>query len=213
MENTNILAPILIATTLALLFGIVLTFLNLFVKKTPKKENTTMPETDKMTTAVILCSGVSNVAPEESEYQGYQSCMAAKRVFGGPKACKYGCIGLGDCVQACPQNAISICNGLAKIDKEKCNGCGICLEICPQDIIRIYPRSQRVVAACNSKDSPEIRSDFCKVACTACGKCVETCPFKAIQIKVGIAKIDPNKCVSCGKCAEVCPQNLIHINK
>lgn len=51
----------------------------------------------------------------------------------------------------------------------------------------------------------------CNSGCLGYGTCVETCPFDAIQIKNGIAVVDPEKCKACGKCIEVCPKGLISL--
>ena len=45
------------------------------------------------------------------------------------------CIGCGECVQSCPNDAISLFWGQAKIDHDKCDSCLICREVCPQGAI------------------------------------------------------------------------------
>jgi ferredoxin len=45
------------------------------------------------------------------------------------------CIGCGMCEQVCPNNAISVQNGIAVIDYDKCTSCGQCMDICPVDAI------------------------------------------------------------------------------
>jgi NAD-dependent dihydropyrimidine dehydrogenase PreA subunit len=47
------------------------------------------------------------------------------------------CIGCKKCLSVCPQNAITIVDGKAVIDKQKCIGCGRCLRVCPASAI--YP--------------------------------------------------------------------------
>ena len=51
--------------------------------------------------AVVQCNGNTQAAKTLSEYQGPVSCKAAASLFGGMSACKYGCLGLGDCTRAC----------------------------------------------------------------------------------------------------------------
>lgn len=48
------------------------------------------------------------------------------------------CIGCGICARNCPQGAISLQVGKAKIDPVRCNGCGVCVNGCPQYAIREY---------------------------------------------------------------------------
>ena len=55
---------------------------------------------------VMTCHGTSAYARDEAEYAGIPTCAAAALVFGGPRACKNGCLGLGDCVRACPFDAL-----------------------------------------------------------------------------------------------------------
>ena len=205
--NFNLTAPLILAIGLGILSGIILAVLGLFVKKKPATEE--QKDDALIRRAVVLCSGISNISPGESEYQGYASCKSAKLFFGGPKNCKYGCIGQGDCAKACPQKAIEICNGLAMIDRDKCNGCGICKDACPQKLIKLLPKSQITVAACNSKDTDQERFEVCSASCINCGACKKICHFDAISLKNGIARIDPNKCVNCGECIRVCPRKCI----
>jgi Fe-S-cluster-containing hydrogenase component 2 len=45
------------------------------------------------------------------------------------------CTGCGFCAANCPQQAISLVTGQAKIDRSRCNGCRLCIELCPQGAI------------------------------------------------------------------------------
>ena len=47
------------------------------------------------------------------------------------------CTGCGLCSQFCPDQAISIVEGKAKVDLDFCKGCGICSQVCPQKAIRM----------------------------------------------------------------------------
>lgn len=47
------------------------------------------------------------------------------------------CRGAGACAKACPENAITVGGGLARIDPEKCDLDGICIAACPHEAIRL----------------------------------------------------------------------------
>ena len=46
------------------------------------------------------------------------------------------CTGCGNCIDACPQRAISLHNDLVVINQEQCIQCGTCAEACPVGAIR-----------------------------------------------------------------------------
>lgn len=54
-----------------------------------------------------------------------------------PKVVKKKCMGCGDCVQHCSQEALSLFEEKAVIDAEKCIGCGECILICPNSAIQV----------------------------------------------------------------------------
>jgi heterodisulfide reductase subunit A len=45
------------------------------------------------------------------------------------------CDGCEVCVPVCPVNAISMCEGKAKVDPFQCVGCGACIPVCPREAI------------------------------------------------------------------------------
>ena len=63
--------------------------------------------------AVVQCAGHCDNVTTKLEYQGIDTCQAVSMMFAGDSACAYGCLGHGDCAAACPENAITVCNGLA----------------------------------------------------------------------------------------------------
>ena len=172
----------------------------------------------KRKVALVRCSGYRRVDANGKEqgvkmkgfYEGFQDCTAASIVGGrGPVACKYGCLGFGDCTRVCKFDAIHIVDGIAKVDEEKCVGCMSCSAVCPRSLIIPVEPARNVVIACASmaRSSATIRG--CTVGCLGCGKCEEVCPKGAIKVEKNLAVIDYTKCDSCGKCAEICPKKLI----
>ena len=162
--------------------------------------------------AVVFCIGDREKAAERFIYHGIEDCAEAEKYCGGAKACPYGCLGLGNCVRACPFEAISMgAHGLPLVDLDKCNGCGLCREACPRKIIQILPKSEAGhLVLCNSHDRGKSVSRACTVGCTACRICVKACPREAIAIENNLAVIDLEKCDDCGECAKACPQGTIH---
>ena len=54
-----------------------------------------------------------------------------------PKVKRKKCVGCGDCIHHCAQNAISLMEKKATINPQKCVGCGECILICPNGLIDI----------------------------------------------------------------------------
>lgn len=160
--------------------------------------------------AVVRCSGDCNArSADKFEFDGVQSCKAAKRFYNGQSACAYGCLGYGDCVRVCTQNAVTIVNGVAKIDRSKCSGCGLCAKACPNELIVVHDITNHVDVLCSSQDIGKNTRAACKNGCIGCKKCEKVCEFDAITVENNNAHIDYSKCTSCGKCAEGCPTHAI----
>ena len=69
-------------------------------------------------------------------YKGEKNCQLFYETYGSEYKDTKICIGFGDCVKVCPQEAISIQDNCAKIS-EMCNGCGKCLDYCPVSVISL----------------------------------------------------------------------------
>ena len=54
-----------------------------------------------------------------------------------PKVNAKNCVGCGDCIEHCAQNAISLAEDKALIDPKTCIGCGECILICPNAAINV----------------------------------------------------------------------------
>ena len=159
--------------------------------------------------AFVRCSGGDN-AVKKFNYAGIHDCAAANKVAHGNNKCEYSCLGMGTCVSVCPKDAISIIDGVSKIDREKCVGCGKCVEICPRNVITMLPYdSMTINVPCASHDAGKDCVKACSVGCIACGMCEKNCEHGAIKVIDNLATIDYEKCVACGKCAEVCPRKII----
>ena len=60
----------------------------------------------KRKTAMVMCGGSFDHTSDKWNMTGIQSCAAATLTGGGNTKCSYGCMGFGDCVNACDHNAI-----------------------------------------------------------------------------------------------------------
>lgn len=165
--------------------------------------------------AVVRCNGNCTNRPRTSEYDGARSCAIEHSLYAGDTACAFGCLGCGDCVTACPFDAIHMNPEtlLPEVSDDKCVACGACVKACPRNIIELRnkgPKDRRVFVSCVNKDKGGVARKACKVACIGCGKCVKECPFEAITLENNLAYIDYSKCRLCRKCVSVCPTGAIH---
>jgi Na+-translocating ferredoxin:NAD+ oxidoreductase RNF subunit RnfB len=162
-------------------------------------------------TAVLHCYGGRKVQ-DRFIYAGIKDCVAANLVLGGQKACGWGCLGFGDCVEVCPFDAISMSEeGLAVVDAGRCKACNKCVEACPKKLFSLIPVTGNVYVACSSQDCGRDTKAVCSVGCIACRLCEKSCRFDAIHVLDNVAVIDYNKCTSCGECVKVCPAKTIKV--
>ncbi|MFP4147583.1 MAG: RnfABCDGE type electron transport complex subunit B [Halorhodospira sp.] len=144
--------------------------------------------------ARLACAGGTHVAANRARYEGLKSCRAAALVAGGGKGCVWGCLGLGDCIEACSFGAIELNRyGLPIVDAERCTGCGDCVDICPKNLFSLHPESRRLWVACSNQDPQDEAEAQCEVACTGCGRCVADAPEGLIRIENHLAVIDYSK--------------------
>lgn len=52
------------------------------------------------------------------------------------------CSGCGKCLPACPAGALSLSEGLVRVDREKCDGCGQCVDACWPGALEIWGRER-----------------------------------------------------------------------
>ncbi|OON95930.1 MAG: hypothetical protein ATN36_06960 [Epulopiscium sp. Nele67-Bin005] len=161
-------------------------------------------------TAVVKCNGNNHNSKLRYNYSGHMGCADLNLLELGNKVCKYGCLGLGSCVEVCPQNAIKIIDGLAVINNKKCTACKKCIIVCPKSLIKIEPANPVYQVRCNSKERGTKVKSLCNVGCNGCEICVKWCKFDAIKIIDNLAYIDTKSCTSCGSCASKCPTKAIN---
>ncbi|MFH1380984.1 MAG: RnfABCDGE type electron transport complex subunit B [Candidatus Omnitrophota bacterium] len=123
--------------------------------------------------AVVHCGADSTIRKKKAIYAGIATCKAAANTMGGEILCQYGCLGYGDCREACPFGAIEIVNGLPKIYKEKCTACGKCVSACPRKIISVeeITKDEFIYVSCSSLAKGAQTRKACPVGCIACGLC------------------------------------------
>ena len=157
------------------------------------------------TMAVVRCSRIEGRVSHKHRYIGFASCTAANLGYGGPSACNYACIGLGECAEACPFDAIDMVENFPVVDSDKCVSCGVCVKTCPKDIIEIQTMKARIWVPCSTRDLGKAVMGVCEVGCIGCKMCVKACPAKAVAYEDNLVKVDHKACIDYGpSCEEIC---------
>jgi len=161
--------------------------------------------------ARLLCAGGTNVAIQQADYLGLETCKAAAAVAGGGKGCAWGCLSLADCEVACDFDAIYMnAYGLPVVIPDKCTACGDCVEACPKDLFTLMPIEHQLIVQCKSALEGDEIEAVCKVACTACGRCAADAAPGLIEMKGGLAVVDYDKYeLASPKAIERCPTDAI----
>ncbi len=159
--------------------------------------------------AFVRCKGSCEVTGTQGNYLGIPDCRTAALNGIRFTDCDYGCLGFGSCAKVCPQDAITVRDGVAVVDPKKCVGCGLCAKTCPRGLIELVPASKHVIVQCSNKDKgPQVRK-VCSAGCIGCMLCTKQCPSDAIHVEGNLAHVDYEKCVQCGACADRCPAKVI----
>ncbi len=161
--------------------------------------------------ARLHCAGGKDVTRQDALYAGYESCRGAALVAGGPKSCRWGCIGLGDCEIACTFGAISMMpNGLPFVNAAKCTACNDCVEICPKELFTLMPLNQQLLVQCKSELEGDDVLEACKVGCTGCSRCAADAPEGLITMKNNLPVINTDMLDQETELATLrCPTNSI----
>lgn len=162
--------------------------------------------------AFVACKGTDDFIDPHLEFQGVPSCRVFNTLFFTSLSCPFGCLGFGDCAEACAFDAIRVENGVARIDATACTGCGACAELCPRHIIKLVSQGEApttAVVTCRNTMGGKRTREVCGAGCIGCMKCVKACAFEAVAVENGCARVDPAKCTGCNACAEACPTGAI----
>ncbi len=165
--------------------------------------------------AVVRCNGTCENRPRVLTYDGVKSCRVANTTCMGETQCAFGCLGCGDCVEACQFDAIKMnpATGLPEVDAAKCTACGACAKACPRNIIEVRAVSGEskdgFVVECMNKDKGALAMKACGVSCIACKKCEGVCGSDAVHVVGNVAYINPEACTLCGQCFDACPRGTI----
>ena len=159
--------------------------------------------------AFIKCKGSCEFTSNQGNYVGIADCASAVRAGLALTDCDYGCVGLGSCVKVCPENAITVRDGVAVVNRSRCVGCGLCAKACPKGLIELVPENKQVAVQCSNRDKgPQVKK-VCSAGCIGCSLCVRQCEHDAISVEGNLAHVKYENCVQCGKCAEKCPAKVI----
>ncbi|SHN56879.1 RnfABCDGE type electron transport complex subunit B [Desulfovibrio litoralis] len=151
------------------------------------------------------CAREEGNVQQRFDYIGASTCASAALIEGGPYRCGWSCLGLGDCVRACPFDAITIKNNMAEINDALCLSCGVCVKTCPRSILQIIPQQARVMSYCATREKLKLVSEVCEVGCINCLSCLKACPGGAIKYENLRIEIDHAKCLAYGEsCNEAC---------
>ena len=121
--------------------------------------------------ARVRCNGGKR-SLDKYEYRGLKKCAGANLLAGGSKACRFGCLGFGDCVDVCPFDAIRLNeNNIPVVNGSKCTACGKCVEACPKKIIVLENADEKIYVKCLSQDKGAVVKSICPVGCIGCKIC------------------------------------------
>ena len=141
---------------------------------------------------IIHCNAYTEDKTYLAKYLGIPTCISAS-ALPDVQACKFGCLGFGDCVSACKFDALHVIDGLATVNYKNCTGCTACATACPRNLIEMVPftHEKMLTVACRSKENGKTTRATCKVGCIACKLCQKQSDI--FTIEENLAHLDYSK--------------------
>lgn len=141
---------------------------------------------------VVHCRAHTKDKTYLADYYGIETCISAN-ALPSAQACKFGCLGNGDCVAVCKFNALHIIDGLATVNYENCTGCGACAKACPRNLIEMIPftNENMLAVACSNIEAGKDVRKMCQVGCIACGICTKQ--SEVFSVNNNLARVDYEK--------------------
>lgn len=127
------------------------------------------------------------------------SCHNPEKGIALKEKCDRACIGCEACVKSCNFGALTMENGVPKVDYDKCVGCMACADACPTGTMQADYDSRK-----------EAYIDPTK--CVGCMLCTKQCKFDAIEGELKQPHKVLGACTGCGQCAAKCPRGAIIIH-
>jgi electron transport complex protein RnfB len=151
--------------------------------------NISVSDSGPLKRPVVHCRAGTEDKTFYAVYQGIPTCTSAN-ALANVQACKFGCLGFGDCVRACKFDALHVVSGLATVNYNKCTGCAACSRACPRNLIEMVPfGSENMMAvACSSRETGKVTRSMCAVGCIACGICAKQTDL--FKVENNLARLD-----------------------
>lgn len=162
---------------------------------------------------IVRCGGHTEDKLGRADYLGEKTCAAAQTVA-GVQGCTYGCLGYGDCTEACNYDAIYVKDGLATVNYRKCVGCGACVKACPRGIITMADFHEDKVPAvlCSNRDKGKEVTGVCTVGCIGCKACTRVSDLMTMEGDLAVSSASDytyEQVEGAEQAIEKCPRDCI----
>jgi H+/Na+-translocating ferredoxin:NAD+ oxidoreductase subunit B len=173
--------------------------------------NIQMSEPGAPVRPIVRCRAHTSDRTYYAAYRGIESCTAAN-ALSNAQACRFGCLGFGDCVRSCKFGALRVVRGLTTVNFRKCTGCGACAKACPRNLIAMVPfrHDPMMTVGCSSRENGKTTRAMCQVGCLGCGLCVKQSDI--FQVEANLARLDYAKYEPSGQneaACNKCPTGVI----